>query len=70
MGTRNTFALAWSIKEQNCHGGGTRWWGCDEALSAKDMLCSVRGVALAPVLEALWICTEGRNRELLAPCIN
>lgn len=39
--------------------------GRDEALSAKDLLCPVRGVALAPVLEALWICMDGGNRELL-----
>lgn len=39
--------------------------GSDEALSAKDLLCPVRGVALAPVLEALWICMDGGNRELL-----
>lgn len=39
--------------------------GRDEALSAKDLLCPVRGVALAPVLEALWVCMDGGNRELL-----
>lgn len=39
--------------------------GRHEALSAKDMLYPVRGVALDPVLGALWICTDGENRELL-----
>lgn len=38
--------------------------GRDEALSAKDMLCPVRGVALAPVLEALWICTDGGKSRI------
>lgn len=33
--------------------------GSDEALSAKDMPCPVCGVALAPVLEALWIYMDG-----------
>lgn len=61
--------LAWSIEEQDRQRGGTCCYGPDEALSAKDVLCPVRGVALAPVLEALWICTDGENRELLLPCI-
>lgn len=43
-----------SVKEVERVAGGR-----DEALSAKDMLCPVRGVALAPVLEALWIYTDG-----------
>lgn len=43
--------------------------GLDEALSAKDILRPVRGVALAPVLEALWVYTDGENRELLLLCI-
>lgn len=43
-----------TVKEVDRAAGGR-----DEALSAKDMPCPVRGVALAPVLEALWIYVDG-----------
>lgn len=49
-----------AVREMKAGGSGR-----DEALSAKDLLYPVRGVALAPVLEALWICTDGGNRQLL-----